>query len=131
MSKTHTIVETIAYTSSDLSRFTQTTSQTAGSETVVSESFTDATDALVAFTLDVSQCKSLAMWSVGGNMTVETNSSSSPADTFALVDGVPVVWSSAMLGTPDNPVGTDVTALYVTNTGTARLEIRVLFDPTV
>jgi len=133
MAFTHSLKTVNTYTVNGVTAVTliDTDSQTAGEELNLSESFTDATDALVAFTLDVSQCKAFAIWSVGGNMTVETNSSSSPVDTFALVDGVAVLWSVAQPNTPDNPVTTDITALYVTNTGTAVLHVRSLSDPTV
>lgn len=106
-------------------------SQTSGAEANISESITNGTDQLVAYEMDISQLKTFVIWSSGGDMTVETNSSSAPDDTFNLTDGVPVFWSANMQGSPGIPLSADITALYVTNTGTATLEVRALFDPTV
>jgi len=106
-------------------------SQTSGAEANISESITNGTDQLVAYEMDISQLKTFVIWSSGGDMTVETNSSSAPDDTFNLTDGVPVFWSANMQGSPAIPLSADITALYVTNTGTATLEVRALFDPTV
>jgi len=106
-------------------------SQTSGAEANISESITNGTDQLVAYEMDISQLKTFVIWSSGGDMTVETNSSSAPDDTFNLTDGVPVFWSANMQGSPAIPLSADITSLYVTNTGTATLEVRALFDPTV
>jgi len=131
MSFTHTVRQNTSYTDSNgnVSR-ASTNTQVAGSELSISESITDSLSQLVAFTLDVSQCKSFAIWSVGGNMTVGTNDTITPDNVFDLVDGKPIIWSAGMVDSPTNPVTTDIIALYVTNTGEARLEIRALFDPT-
>lgn len=104
-------------------------------DAAIVQSFTvngGVSDALVALALDVSQVKSIYLQATGGSLTLETNSSSSPAATVTLPDGLPVVWTTDS-GTT-NPFGsTDVTALYVTNAGAnaVQLEMRILFDPTV
>lgn len=132
MSYTHSISENVTYTAGQsVTRIVQTFSQTAGAEANVSESFTDATDALVDFTLDVSQLKSLVMYSEGGDITVETNDGTTPGDTINLVSGQYTVYSAASGSGTSNPFSTDVTSLYITNTGTASLVIRALYDPTV
>ncbi len=130
---THTISRRNEYSREGVRQIVYTADQsiTAGAEMNLDESFTNATDALTAFVLDVSQLKMFAIWSTGGNMTVETNSSSSPINTFTLVDGVPQIWSISQTPALTNPITADITAIYVTNTGTAVLSIRSLYDPTV
>jgi len=132
MSYTHKVTIGSAYnvdgTTVKSSNVTYT--QTAGAENNLSESVTDGTDQLVAFVADVSQMKSFIVWSAGGNMTVETNNGTTPGNTLTLVDGVEQVWITGM-PTAANPLTVDVTALYITNTGTATLNIRSLIDPTV
>lgn len=88
------------------------------------------TNQLVAFTLDVSQCKAFSMISTV-NMTVKTNSSGSPADTVVLAANIPYVWTNDDYTT--FKLGTDVTALYITNatTGAGTFTLISLADPTV
>jgi len=45
-------------------------------------------------------------------LTVQTNDGSSPDDTISLAAGVPLVWHSTC--GLDNPLGSDVTDLYLT-----------------
>lgn len=105
----------------------------AGAEANLDESLPIGTNTLVAFALDVSQCVSLFLLSDVA-LTLKTNSSGSPVNTFTLAAGVPFCW---VLGDPplrDNAgaaVTTDITALYATNAAIAQLQIRCLFDPTV
>lgn len=133
MAFTHSIRQITSYITGgkETKDLTTTDSQTAGLEHNISESITDGADQLVAYTLDISQCKTFAIWCEGGNMTVETNNGTTPDDTFSLTDGVPVIWSTGLPGSPTIPLTADITALYVTNTGTATLQIRALADPTV
>lgn len=132
MAYTHTINENITYSAgASNTRVVQAFTQTAGGEANVSESFTDATDALVDFTLDVSQLKSLLMYADGGDITVETNDGTTPGDTITLTDGAHTIYSAASGSGTANPFSVDVTSLYITNTGTASLVIRALYDPTV
>lgn len=86
-----------------------------------------ASDALVAYALDYSQCKGFFMVADAA-MTVETNSSSAADQTFTLAANVPVAWAN---GAGTCPVTTDITALYVTSTAGGTLKIRTLIDPTV
>lgn len=60
--------------------------------------------------------------------TVKTNSSSTPANTFNLIPGYPLVWdkSSSYF---TNPFSADVTQLFVTCTAATRLRIKVLTNP--
>lgn len=88
------------------------------------------TNKLVACELDVSQCKALVLMATVA-MTLKTNSSGSPADTIALSANVPLVYSGDAAET--NPLGTDVTALYLTNaSGTdGTFHMKAIFDATV
>lgn len=100
-----------------------------GAEPNISESITAGTDTLVACVLDVSQMKTLFLYSDVA-MTIKTNSSGAPAATVTLAAGQAIVWTSTSGLT--NPFGsTDVTALYVTNAATGTLTMGVLVDPTV
>jgi hypothetical protein len=59
------------------------------------------------------------------NMTIKTNSNSSPANTINLIAGTPFIWQRSA-GYFSNPFTTDVTAFYVTCTPSARLQGKVL-----
>jgi uncharacterized protein (UPF0276 family) len=89
--------------------------------------FTAPTDQEVAFVLDVSQCKGFYMQSDVA-LTVETNSSSAPAQTFSLSAGVPLDW---IFGDGNCPVTIDVTKLFITSVSNGTLKLRALVDPTV
>jgi hypothetical protein len=87
------------------------------------------TDQLVDFVLDVSEIKSFFMVA-DGIITIETNSSSAPPDSWTTVANVPIVWHS---DSPHaNPFSVDVTALYLTNASGAsvRFQLEVVFDST-
>lgn len=105
--------------------------QSAGAESNIDEALTDATDQLIAFALDISQCKSLLIWATGGNITVKTNSSGTPDDTIALTKDQPIVWTADDSPEFPIPLSADITAIYATNTGSGTLHIRALSDPTV
>ena len=69
-----------------------------------------ATDALQLIAIDVTQLKAFAMVSDQA-MTVKTNNSGTPQETFTLVANKPVVWQAG-----DAAIfAGDVTAIYVTN----------------
>lgn len=86
-----------------------------------------STDYLIAYALDYSQCKGLFIIGSAA-MTIETNSSSAPAQTISLAAGVPVAW---MYGSGTCPITADVTSLYITSTAGGTLTIRTLVDATV
>lgn len=92
---------------------------------------TNETDTLVNFELDVSQIKALMMLA-DNDLTVETNSASSPVDTIALLAGVPYIevgddtYFTKLLTT-------DVTSLILTNasgTKTVKFKLSVITDST-
>ena len=128
MALTHTITRRVAAGSRTLEKVT---TKTAGAGPSLSESIPDSsTDLQIPFSVDVSQVKSCWIQATGGNLTVKTNSSSTPADTLALVDGVPQLWVEGDLATFF--LTTDVTDLFVTNSSGAAstLDIEILYDPT-
>ena len=85
---------------------------------------------LVAMVLDVSQLKSIFLLS-DKDVILETNSGGSPADTITLTANVPVSWYVGCGYAC--PLGTDVTAIYLTNAGAdaATVNLRFLVDSTV
>lgn len=64
------------------------------------------------------------------DLTIETNDGTTPDDTIEVAAGKAYYWSAD--DGSDNPLTADVTALYLTATGTgsANVEIRVLQDAT-
>lgn len=83
-----------------------------------------------AITIDVSQLKYLYILA-SNDCTVETNSSSSPVDTITPKAGVPYVWTYGSGVT--NPLGTDVTKIFVTNgaASVATFKMRVGLDASI
>lgn len=112
---------------------TQTISKTVtltGSDTRIDEAIpASQTNLLVNFALDISKCVGFYMVSDVA-MTVKTNSSGSPQETFTLTADEPVFWNDAMSMTISSLFAGDVTALYVTNTTAGTLRIRAIYDPT-
>lgn len=94
----------------------------------------EATNLLVAFALDISECKALCFLS-NKAITIKTNDPVTPDDTIALAPNVPWTWiTGGYVAAP--PLSADITALYIDNEGTtedddATLEIRCLYDSTV
>jgi hypothetical protein len=78
---------------------------------------------------DVSQIVSLAI-EADTAMTLETNSSSSPANTISLTANTPLIWDTTILATTGaaNPLTTDVTSLFITNAAIGDLSIYILFN---
>lgn len=102
-------------------------SVTAESESKVDVAFTAPTDQEVSFTLPVNQCKGFFMISDVAGLTVETNSSSAPDQTFFLSAGVPVDW---IYGDGTSPVTVTVTKLYLTCPSNGTFKVRALIDAT-
>lgn len=80
------------------------------------------TDQLYTISIDISELKQIFLYT-DGVLTIETNSSSAPDDTFVFAAGYPLCWQSGMPtidGTSQNPFDADVTKFYLTNgTGSA------------
>jgi hypothetical protein len=129
MSITHYITSLWEQSNNQISK---RVASTGSAELNVSEAIADSsTDLEVALVIDVSVLKSIVIQS-DQDITVETNSGSSPADTFTILANNPLAWNSN--GPLPNPFAsaTDVTALFITNASgsTANLEIRALVDAT-
>lgn len=128
MAITHNL--TLSWQSGEGASISKKVSATGGQEINISESVPDSsTDLQITCNVDVSALKSLYIVS-DKDMTLETNSGSTPTDTLSLKAGVPIVWESNM-GTT-NPLTADVTALFATTgaVGAAILDFKALQDPT-
>lgn len=88
------------------------------------------TDQLVAMSLDVSQIKTIYIVSTTA-LTFETNNAATPADSIALIAGVPYIWSTG--GYFTNLITTDITAVYLTNASgsAATFNLEAIYDATV
>jgi hypothetical protein len=84
-------------------------------------------DIAFALAVDVSQMKTLYLYSTT-DTTVETNSSSSPANSISLQGGVPYLWTST--SGIANPLTTDVTSLFLSNgeASIASFSLRIGYD---
>jgi hypothetical protein len=89
-----------------------------------------STDLQATVAIDVSAMKSLFLLS-DQDVTIETNSGSAADDTITLKAGIPLIWENVS-GYYTNPLGTDVTDLYITNDSgsSATVTLRVLQDVT-
>jgi hypothetical protein len=69
-------------------------------------------------------------WLLATNaLTIKTNSTGSPDNTFVLTANVPQFWITGISGT--NPISVDITAIYVTNasgSNTAQLSMMFIGD---
>jgi len=75
--------------------------------------------------------KSLYVLATGGNVTLKTNSATTPGDTITLVDGIPLVWITG--GSASNPFQAAVSTYFLTNistTSTVLFQQRLLKDAT-
>ncbi len=108
----------------------QVNTLTAGQKISIDETMPIANDTLVALSLDVSQVKSMFILS-DQDVTLETNSSSAPAQSLALKANIPYIWYTNKYHSLW--CTTDITALYVTNASAsaASLQLEILVDPTV
>lgn len=105
-----------------------------GEELVINEEVPAlSTNMHLSASIDVSQMLDYVLMADGDDMTLKTNSTSAPAATINLVDGVPLVWNSTG-GYPsiaNSAFGsTDVTSIWVTSTAGGTLHIAVGTDPT-
>lgn len=107
---------------------------TGGAEHNVKEDIpANQTNLAMAFALVRAKCKKLVMWATGGQITVKTNSSGSPADTIVLADveetGKPFAWWEGCDEALD--LAADITSLFLTTGADAAvLHIVCLVDPT-
>ena len=118
---THSITFDVSYRGK---KFVWTDSQTNGDENNIDESIPDSsTDLAVSWSVDVSAMSSCLIVADGGALTVKTNSSSTPDDTFTLANGEPIVWVTG--SGLANPITTDITSgLFVTNSSGSAVTLR-------
>lgn len=84
------------------------------------------TDYEVALAIDVSDLDRLIITSDGKDITIETNSGSAADDTLTIKNGRPFIWKK-----DDgfaNPLGTDVTSIFITNSGAGSTIVRIIVD---
>lgn len=58
-------------------------------------------------------------------VTIKTNSTGSPDDTFTMTAGAAKEWTSAGSFSASNPLSANVTTWYVTNSGSAQARVRI------
>lgn len=123
-------IVTIRYEGSSVLGYSQTL--TGGQRVEVDEAIpANQTNLQVAFVAAMAKIQSFLIVSVGGALTVKTNSTSAPDRTWSLVDGEPLIWTTKF----SNQTYTaffvaNIATLYVTNTTATQLIIRSLVDPT-
>lgn len=108
------------------------TTYTGTSELRIDESVGDSvTDFFVEVSIDQSAIQSLYMFS-DQDITIETNNSSAPTDTFVLQANSPYIFNVDQGVYNSNLITADVTAIYLTNASgsTANFKLRVLTDAT-
>jgi hypothetical protein len=88
---------------------------------------TAPTDRLVNIAFAVANLKLIVILS-SVDMTIETNSSSSPTNVLTLLANVPLIWRYD--GYETNLITADVTRIYVTAAAAGTLRIRAVVDPT-
>lgn len=91
---------------------------------------------VAAATTNDSHPLALAVATMGGvclisdvPVTIKTNSTSAPGNTITLAAGVPLAWMTGAAGA--NPFTVDVTALYITNAGTAPAHVQMSINRSV
>jgi hypothetical protein len=112
------------------SQFAASQKKSAGQAIVIDESVpSPSTDLAFAISFAVGKVESIVLLS-DQNLTLKTNSSGSPANTINLLANVPYVWQRSTYLV--NLFTVDVTQFFLTNASgsTARLQGRVLTDPT-
>lgn len=82
---------------------------------------TGVTNQLAAFTVDIAKTKMLLL-SSNSDVTIKTNSTSSPGDTIVLLAGVPLLWFTGCHHA--FPLTAAVTALYITNASGQQAQVK-------
>lgn len=135
MALTHRVSTTVRSNAGSVSSVTGTFTGTA--ETNIEETLGVGTDTAVAFNVDQSAIKSIALvWEpTSGSTTclVETNSGSAADDSLTLVANKPMIWNTDILATLGTacPITVDITTgIFVTTTAAGDLSIYCLVDAT-
>lgn len=100
-----------------------------GSVEITEDVATGQTDSQINVAIDVSEVASFVLVSTQ-NVTFETNSGSAADDTIALLANVPYIWNTSSYDA--FLLGTDVTAIFITNASgaTATISLRCVQDAT-
>jgi len=130
MSHTFEFKHALTFTPDADTAITKTHTVTITEEVLVSLSVQVAdstTDDEHALAIDVSELS--AFFAVSSqNVTIETNDGDAPDDTITLTANVPWIWHTSM---PDAvtpytcPLGTDVTAVFITNAGGTAADVEI------
>ena len=117
----------------------QSSDKSVGQSTTVTDAVGKAVDETLApsttntevdVVLKAAHTKSVFLQSVGGDLTIKTNSTGSPGDTVVLTAGQVLFWSStAVIGTNPFP-SADVTKLYLSSTAGTVFNLRAIVDAT-
>lgn len=99
--------------------------ESGNSEIIVNETF-GAGSSNVEFSLSLTAANLQSVFMVSTqNLTIKTNSTSSPGNTINLVAGIPLVWGTSS-GYSTCPFTSNVTAGYATCTPAAQLQMKIL-----
>lgn len=126
MAYTHKVLTTF---NNGTTLFSVQDSVTVAAQVTIEETIANGgTNVEVTVAVDATNMKSFALVS-DQDVTVKTNSSSTPDDTFTLKANKPIVWTENM---PNNPLSADITSIFVTNSSGASATVRLVsgYDPT-
>ena len=117
----------------------QSSDKSVGQSTTVTDAVGKAIDETLApsttntevdVVLKAAQTKSLFMQSVGGDLTIKTNSTSAPGDTVTMTAGEVLFWSTVgVIGANPFP-SADVTKLYLSSTAGTTFNLRAIVTAT-
>jgi hypothetical protein len=119
--------KTTSYTAGLRSFSIPTSSVTADSE-VALETNVDAgaTNFMRALTVNFTQIVSMGIHSTKA-VTIKTNSSSAPDQTFTLIAGQGIVWDTTDLSVTACPITTNLTKVYITNNDSTDSDVLMYF----
>jgi hypothetical protein len=101
-----------------------TVTKTADANNVIDDSIAgNTTNRQILFAIDVSELQAIVIFS-DSNITVKTNSSSSPTDTISILAGIPYIWVKDEYETCK--ITADVTALFVTNANASAASFKMI-----
>lgn len=113
-------------------RFTSSHPKTAGAQLLIEETIPGpSTDLEIACPIDVTALKYLMIQSTRA-LTIETNDGDTPDDTLAIPANKIIEWDVDQASIFPNPLGSDVTSVFVTLAGAVNAELTILAvtDPT-
>jgi hypothetical protein len=127
------VTSSINYRISDgVTSIVVTASESVGATVTVDESVaTGETNKQVTASVPSSGLKTFTITS-DQDVTIKTNSSGSPQETFTIKANKPLAWITGGGGGQASPIAGPVTALFVTNSSgsAARIQLLAGYDPT-